>query len=205
MDLAHVADPQLDPLRGATGGATRRAGRALQNGTGGVAGTATHASTATWPSRSTADFTAVRLGQPQRTDAPRVEIIGQRHPASASRHGWLLHVAARHAVPTRCTAAAATTASGTVSVARSTRSPTTTWALLAVTYDADADDFKLYVDGLLQGAADRVHATAPSADRRLWIGHDGDSRQRPLSPAASQARTRSSSTGLVTGAELARA
>jgi hypothetical protein len=115
----------------------------------------------TWTTISS-DFTAGIWMSHDNTNISTV--MGQGDPGRAGGKGWKMGITGTDGLPFVSASGVGTVyALGAVAV--------NTWAFAAATYHASSTEWKLYVDGLLQGTMTGTFTPATLLD--LWIGHDG--------------------------------
>lgn len=117
-----------------------------------------------WAAIST-DFTAgIWVKQPVHQYAP---VFGQGNPERSSGSGWQLEINNSISPGDRPTIGV----HGVGAIYALNPLAVNTWAFAASTYHASSGEWKLYVNGLLQGSMTGTYTPASLTD--LWIGHDG--------------------------------
>src|SRR5262245_26105330 len=130
-------------------------------GTSGLGGTGSRVAR-TW-AVLTGDFTA-GLWVSRNTLGASM-IMGQGNPSRGSGTGWQLNIPSGSNKP-----AVYVAGSGNLVFALNDLA-LDTWAFLVTTHNSTSGEWKLYVNGLLQGSATGTYT--PSPGNPLWIGHDG--------------------------------
>jgi hypothetical protein len=157
-----ATSPALDPLWGHAAGPPGEQAADMENGTGGIGGTAAVVKR-DWPA-ITGDFTA-GIWVSHNSNA-FTYTMGQGNPARSGGAGWQLGVGGSPN-PTKPYAYM----HGLGGIDALNPLPDDTWAFLACTFDAAAGTLNFYVDGLLEGSLTGSYVPVTSS-APLWIGHD---------------------------------
>lgn len=165
QDMSTTA-PELNPVWAQPAGPPGQQTADFQTGTGGVGGTGSRVSRS-WPV-ITGDFTAGIWVS--RNDVSGGEVMGQGNPTRSGGKGWELFISSSSFTPAN---RPQIRVAGVPSIYTANALPVDTWAFLAVTYNAAAHEWKLYVNGLLEGTETTGAYTPVTSTQPLWIGHDG--------------------------------